>query len=111
MRCVNLQGTLKAINIANRPQILQLLNTYFGTTLTITDIWGTAGTTVKNLYSYFKNHLSLFEDIIEIKNREICIKPGVNANDIDKLLEIDKNIEKVDRKNLFAIYTEVSSCL
>lgn len=38
---------LKAINIANRPQILQLLNTYFGTTLTITDIWGTAGTTVK----------------------------------------------------------------
>lgn len=89
---------LKAINIANRPQILQLLNTYFGTTLTITDIWGTAGTTVKNLYSYFKNHLSLFEDIIEIKNREICIKPGVNANDIDKLLEIDKNIEKVDRK-------------
>ena len=54
---------------------------------------------------------SLFEDIIEIKNREICIKPGVNANDIDKLLEIDKNIEKVDRKNLFAIYTEVSSCL
>ena len=47
----------------------------------------------------------------EIKNREICIKPGVNANDIDKLLEIDKNIEKVDRKNLFAIYTEVSSCL
>lgn len=44
-------------------------------------------------------------------NREICIKPGVNANDIDKLLEIDKNIEKVDRKNLFAIYTEVSSCL
>lgn len=102
---------LKAINIANRPQILQLLNTYFGTTLTITDIWGTAGTTVKNLYSYFKNHLSLFEDIIEIKNREICIKPGVNANDIDKLLEIDKNIEKVDRKNLFAIYTEVSSCL
>lgn len=102
---------LKAINIANRPQILQLLNTYFGTTLTITDIWGTAGTTVKNLYSYFRNHLSLFEDIIEIKNREICIKPGVNANDIDKLLEIDKNIEKVDRKNLFAIYTEVSSCL
>lgn len=87
------------------------MNTYFGTTLTITDIWGTAGTTVKNLYSYFKNHLSLFEDIIEIKNREICIKPGVNANDIDKLLEIDKNIEKVDRKNLFAIYTEVSSCL
>ena len=69
------------------------------------------GCTKANLYSYFKNHLSLFEDIIEIKNREICIKPGVNANDIDKLLEIDKNIEKVDRKNLFAIYTEVSSCL
>ena len=96
---------------SNTQDVVEQSLTYFGTTLTITDIWGTAGTTVKNLYSYFRNHLSLFEDIIEIKNREICIKPGVNANDIDKLLEIDKNIEKVDRKNLFAIYTEVSSCL
>jgi hypothetical protein len=36
---------------------------------------------------------------------------NLQGTDIDKLLEIDKNIEKVDRKNLFAIYTEVSSCL
>ena len=62
---------------------------------------------ISEIYLFlFRTHV-----IIEIKNREICIKPGVNANDIDKLLEIDKNIEKVDRKNLFAIYTEVSSCL
>ncbi len=50
--------------------------------------------------------MSLFDEIIQIKNGNICLKSDVTAKDIDKLLSVDKDIEKIDKKNLFARYTE-----
>ncbi len=98
---------LEAINLANQAQTLQVLNMHFGTSLTEIDIWGIKPTTVKNQFMYFRNHLSLFDEIIIIKDSNICIKPGVTAKEINELLSTDKDIEKIDKKNLFAKYTEV----
>lgn len=97
---------LEAISMANQSQILQVLNKHFVTSLTEVDIWGSKATTVKNQFMYFRNHLSLFDEIIQIKNGNICLKPGITAKDIEKLLSLDKDIEKIDKKNLFAKYTE-----
>ena len=97
---------LEAISIANQPQILQVLNKHYATSLTETDIWGAKATTVKNQFLYFRNHLSLFDEIIQIKNGNICLKSDATTKDIEKLLSVDKDIEKIDKKNLFAKYTE-----
>ena len=97
---------LEATSISNRSQLLQDLNKHFVTSLTETDIWGTKTTTVKNQFIYFRNHLSLFDEIIQIKNGNICLKQGIAASDIDMLLSTDKEIEKIDKKNLLARYTE-----
>lgn len=51
-------------------------------------------------------HLSLFDEIIQIRNGNICLKSDVTVKDIDKLLSVYKDIERIDKKNLFAIYTE-----
>ena len=97
---------LEAISIANQPQILQVLNKHYATSLTETDIWRAKATTVKNQFLYFRNHLSLFDEIIQIKNDNICLKSDAATKDIEKLLSVDKDIEKINKKNLFAKYTE-----
>lgn len=97
---------LNAISIANKSSILQVLNKHFATSLTEVDIWGSRSTTVKNQFLYFRDHLSLFNEIIETSNGNICLKAGVTAKDIDKILSIDKGIEKTDKKDLIAKYTE-----
>ncbi|MEY8708418.1 DEAD/DEAH box helicase family protein [Bacteroides faecichinchillae] len=98
---------LEAISMANQPQILEVLNNHFTTSLTETDIWGAKTTTVKNQFIYFRNHLSLFDEIIVIKNGNICLKTDISAKDIEKILSVDRGIEKIDKKNWFAKYTEV----
>lgn len=50
--------------------------------------------------------MSLFDEIKQIKNGNICLKSDVTSKDIEKLLSVDKGIEKIDKKNLFAKYTE-----
>ena len=96
---------LLAANINNRTNILTDLNSYFGTQLSDTDIWGTKSTTVKNQYIYFRDHLALFDDIIEIKNKMIHMKDGVRDK-VDAYLELDKEFETLDRQNLMVKYTE-----
>ncbi len=96
---------LLAANINNRTKILTDLNSYFGTQLSDTDIWGTKSTTVKNQYIYFRDHLALFDDIIEIKNKMIHMKDGVRDK-VDAYLELDKEFETLDRQNLMVKYTE-----
>ena len=41
--------------------------------------------------------------MIQIKNGNICLKSDVTAKDIEKLLSVDKDIEKIDKKNLLNI--------
>lgn len=97
---------LEVINISNQEENLKILNTYFSTSLSKTDIWGGKTTTVKNQFIYFRDHLSMFDNIIEIKNGNICIKKGITAVDFDNLLISDRYIENIDKKNLLAKYRE-----
>lgn len=96
---------LQMISIANRNSILSELNNYYQIHISETDIWGTQPTTIKNQYMYFRNHLSLFDDIIEVKNQTIRMKEDCEEV-ISALLEKDKSIEKENRLNLWSKYTE-----
>ena len=96
---------LDQVNIGNRGEILDELNTYFGSTLSEGDVWGVRATTVKNQYMYFRDHLSIYKDAIEIKNKEIYMKRG-SEKIIEKLLAQDKEMEKLPRKNLLAKYSD-----
>ena len=93
------------VNVNNRASILDELNTYFDSTLSEGDIWGARATTVKNQYMYFRDHLSIYKEIVEIKDREIYVKRGSEAA-IEKLLAPDKEMEKLPRANLLAKYTD-----
>jgi len=96
---------LQAANINNRGKILADLNEYFGTQLSETDIWGTQPTTVKNQYMYFRNHLSMFSEIIEVREGIIHMKNGVRDK-VDGYLGLDSEFETFDRHTLMAKYTE-----
>lgn len=93
------------VNEANRSSVLDELNAYFGTTLSLGDVWGAKATTVKNQYMYFRDHLSIYREVIEIKNKEICMKRGAEPI-ITKLLAYDKEMEKLPRQKLLAKYSE-----
>ena len=93
------------VNQANRATILNELNSYFGSTLSEGDVWGARATTVKNQYMYFRDHLSIYKEAIEIKNREIYMKRG-SEQVIDRLLAPDKALESLPRKSLLAKYSE-----
>ena len=96
---------LQMISITNRNSILLELNNYYQTQISETDIWGTQPTTIKNQYMYFRNHLSLFDDVIEIKDQTIRMKEDCKKI-LSALLDKDKSIEKENRLNLLAKYTE-----
>ena len=81
------------------------MNSYFGSTLSEGDVWGARATTVKNQYIYFRDHLSIYKEAIEIKNREIYLKRG-SEQVIDRLLAPDKALESLPRKSLLAKYSE-----
>ena len=96
---------LDQVNLANRGAILDELNTFFGSTLSEGDIWGTKATTVKNQYIYFREHLSIYKEAIEIKNKEIYLKRGAEQI-VDRLLATDKAMEILPRKKLLEKYSE-----
>lgn len=96
---------LAKVNEANRPALLDELNSYFGTTLSMGDVWGARATTVKNQYMYFRDHLSIYKDVIEIKDREIYMKRGTEVL-VDRLLAPDKAMESLPRRQLLAKYSE-----
>ena len=96
---------LNLVNANNRASVLDELNSYFNTTLSEGDIWGTRATTVQNQYMYFRDHLSIYNEVIEIKEKEICLKRGTEDL-VDRLLAPDKELEKLPRLQLLAKYTE-----
>lgn len=96
---------IEQVNLANRTEILNELNNYFGSTISEFDIWGAKSTAVKNQYIYFRDHLSIYKEVIEIKNKEIYMKRGTEQI-IDRLLAQDKDLESLPRKSLLAKYSE-----
>jgi superfamily II DNA or RNA helicase len=60
---------------ANKKLVLDELNQYFGTSFKETEIWSKK-TTIYNQFIYFREHLSLFNDFIEVDSQKVSIKPG-----------------------------------
>ena len=82
---------LLLVNEANREVILEELNYLFGSQYSLTDVW-TKRTTLYNQYGYFRNHLSLFNDFIEIRNQSIYLIPK-KVNILHQLMAIDNRLE------------------
>jgi len=94
---------IEITNTANREFLLKELNEYFGTNYSETDIWEKK-TTVNNQFIYFRNHLSLFSDCIEVDQNSITLirmKEGLLRRLLDEneYLENEPNMDK-----LFGIY-------
>lgn len=94
---------LLLVNEANRDTILNELNELFGSQYSLTDIW-TKRTTLYNQYGYFRNHLSVFSDFIEIEKQVICLVPE-KINKLNKLLALDNRLEyEKDHKAILKKY-------
>jgi superfamily II DNA or RNA helicase len=94
---------LALINQANKQAILIELNNYFGTNYNETEIW-TQRTTIYNQFAYFRNHLSLFSDFIEIDKlgsivliKEKLVKAR-NVLSVDNRMEFDKSVKSLISK-------------
>ena len=94
---------LLLVNEANRDTILNELNELFGSQYSLTDIW-TKRTTLYNQYGYFRNHLSVFSDFIEIEKQVICLIPE-RINKLNQLLALDNRLEyEKDHKAILKKY-------
>ena len=94
---------LLLVNEANRDTILNELNELFGSQYSLTDIW-TKRTTLYNQYGYFRNHLSVFSDFIEIEKQVICLIPE-KINKLNQLLALDNRLEyEKDHKAILKKY-------
>ena len=81
---------IEILNEKNQENVLNELNEYFGTNFSVKDIW-TGVTTIANQFGYFKNHLSLFEEI-ELSRKDISIKKG-SENKVVSILKKDEKLE------------------
>jgi hypothetical protein len=59
----------------NKQHVLAELNDHFGTTFKETDIWSKK-TTINNQFIYFREHLSLFDEFVEVDSQKVAIKEG-----------------------------------
>lgn len=80
---------------ANKQHVLNELNTHFGTSFKETDIWSKK-TTINNQFIYFRDHLSLFNEFIEVDSKGVSIKNGCEHKghhylSEDNQLEYEKN--------------------
>jgi hypothetical protein len=81
----------------NKQHVLIELNQYFGTTFGETDIWSKK-TTINNQFIYFREHLSLFSEFVEVDSQKVAIKEGCEHAGhhylaTDNQLEYEKNPE------------------
>ncbi len=93
---------LSVLNEANQSQILAELNEKFKTDFTQTDIWSKK-TTINNQFIYFRNHLAIFKDFIEIDEAISITNQTKARNELakDNKLEFEK-----DATNLFKKYIQ-----
>lgn len=94
---------LLLVNEANRESILNELNDLFESEYSLTDIW-TKRTTLYNQYGYFRNHLAVFSDFIEIENQAIYLIPD-KVHKLNQLLALDNRLEyEQDHKAILKKY-------
>jgi len=84
---------IEILNKKNKKSVLVGLNDYFETNFSITDVWEKK-TTIYNQFIYFRNHLTLFKDIIKENKKNKSIYLGRNAESkIISLLMRDEYFE------------------
>lgn len=95
----------------NKQHVLAELNEHFGISFRETDIWSKK-TTINNQFIYFREHLSLFDEFVEVDSQKVAIKEGcehkghhVLAN--DNQLEHEKNPENRFIKYISTLVTVV----
>lgn len=98
---------LEITNTTNQPKVLEELNNIFGTNYSLTDVWAKK-TTINNQFIYFRNHLSLFDDIIEVDSKSITLKKDKETKLIGILLR-DKECES--SKDTFKLSQEYISSM
>ncbi len=82
---------MELTNDANMQDVLDELNEYFETSYTKTDIWSKK-TTINNQFIYFRSHLSLFKEFIEVSPKYIKIIDGTEHK-CHHLLSDDNQLE------------------
>jgi len=97
------------LNEANKKSVLKKLNKKCNTNFSYTDIWAKK-TTINNQFIYFRNHLELLRDIIEIdsKNQIVSVKSGMEKKLKALLLDQEswmKN-QKLSEKKLWEKYVD-----
>jgi len=90
---------IQIVNKANQEAVLNELNSIFNSNYSATDIWEKK-TTIYNQNIYFRNHLSLFNEIIEIdqEKRTVLLKPDCESI-VEQILKQDELIENTTDKN------------
>jgi predicted helicase len=83
---------LSLVSEANRETILEELNEFYGTKYSETEIW-TQKTTIYNQFVYFRNHLALFKEFIEIDSDGKIVLIENNAAKARHLLSLDNRLE------------------
>jgi superfamily II DNA or RNA helicase len=88
----------------NKLEILKTLNSELSTNLTPKDVW-TSATTVSNQWGYWRNHLTLFDQITKIGNDKSLTISSEGIFSIQALLEATHFIEGISSgENLLKIY-------
>lgn len=84
---------IEQMNVSNQEKILNLLNSKWDVNYSYIDIWSSK-TTTYNQFNYFKNHLSLFKDILDEASdgSVLKIKDG-SENKIEEALSMYEDIE------------------
>lgn len=82
---------------ANKQHVLAELNEHFGTAFSVADIWSKK-TTINNQFIYFRDHLSSFDEFVEVNSQKVAIKDGCEYKGhhylaVDNQLEYEKNPE------------------
>ena len=99
---------LRHISTNNRDAILTELNSRFGTTLEVDDIWGTRTTTVKNQFYYLRDHLCQFTSIFEKDRTGNIVLKDSGVEELTRLLEQSKRVETLSREDFLAYYRSLS---
>jgi predicted helicase len=82
---------IQVLNERNKSKVLKELNEHFGTKFSITDIWEKK-TTIYNQFIYFRNHLSLLDNVVKCDSKTITLKKGAESK-IVSLLMRDQDFE------------------
>ena len=98
---------IEILNEKNKVQVLNDLNKKFNTNFSVTDIWEKK-TTIYNQFIYFRDHLSMFGDVIHIdyKSKTIYIFLNSKKKIMSILMRDQRFEEETDEPKLRSKYIE-----